>query len=159
MTLDPASNFARDTLQSDITDTDTVISVADASQFPDTANGSFNVVLWDSTNYRRPGGDPSVEIVRVTGRDTTNNELTISRAQEGTAAASHSTDDAVSLTYTAKFRDDIQSQVETKLESSNYNPETDTHDKYTDSEARTAVNNSDVEVTGLVLPVGTDKWV
>lgn len=49
----------------------------------------FNGWIWDTTVYPRAEDDPDYEIVRVT--DIDGDELTIVRAQEGTAAASHNT--------------------------------------------------------------------
>lgn len=109
MALDQAANFVVDELQSSVSDTATTLSVADASQFPDPANGEFNLVVFDAT---RPSKDPDVEVVRVTGRDTTNDELTVTRGKETTTAASHASGTAVELSYTAKFRDDIQTELD-----------------------------------------------
>jgi hypothetical protein len=47
----------------------------------------FNAVWWNATDYPDPSDDPGVEIIRVTAKST--DTLTITRAQEGTAAEDH----------------------------------------------------------------------
>ncbi|RME73426.1 MAG: hypothetical protein D6781_00420 [Verrucomicrobia bacterium] len=44
----------------------------------------FNLIWWQSTDYPDPADDPNVEIVRVTA--VVGDTLTVTRAQEGTAA-------------------------------------------------------------------------
>jgi len=111
MVLDQAANFVRGNLSSSVNSTQTTFPVNDASIYPDPANGEYNLVCWDFNTYARPDQDPNVEIVRVTGRDTTNDDLTVARAQEGTAGASHPSDSALQLSPTAKVFDDIESDI------------------------------------------------
>jgi hypothetical protein len=111
MVLDPTANFARSPVTSSVASGDTTISVSNADQFPDPANGAYNCVLWD-TAQGRPDQDSSVEVVRVTAYDTTNDTLTVTRGQEGTSAVSHPNTSAVALTYTAILRDDIDAALE-----------------------------------------------
>jgi hypothetical protein len=47
----------------------------------------FNAVWWNATDYPDPSDDLGVEIIRVTAKST--DTLTITRAQEGTAAEDH----------------------------------------------------------------------
>ena len=47
----------------------------------------FNAVWWNATDYPDPSDDPGVEIIRVTAKST--DTLTITRAQESTAAEDH----------------------------------------------------------------------
>jgi hypothetical protein len=47
----------------------------------------FNAVWWNATDYPDPSDDPGVEIIRVTAKST--DTLTMTRAQEGTAAEDH----------------------------------------------------------------------
>jgi len=47
----------------------------------------FNAIWWNATDYPDPSDDPGVEIIRVTAKST--DTLTITRAQEGTAAEDH----------------------------------------------------------------------
>lgn len=53
------------------------------------ATTPFNVVWWNSTDFADPSDDPNVEIVRVTNIAT--DTLTVTRAQEGTAATNKNT--------------------------------------------------------------------
>lgn len=131
MALDQVSNFIRGETAESITSTQTTISVANASIFPDPSSSQYNLVLWDADTYPRPDNDSNVEIVRVTGQDTTNDTLTISRGQEGTTGASHPNPSSLQLSPTAKMFGDIETELNDKLESSNYNPEADTHSKTT----------------------------
>lgn len=109
MVLDAVSNFVRGNLSASVTDTDTTFPVNDASIYPDpSADGEYNVVVWDASTYPRPDQDPAVEVARVTARDTTNDELTVTRGQEGTSGASHPSGSAVHLSPTAKMFSDIE---------------------------------------------------
>ena len=110
MVLDAVSNFVRGTADAEVGTEDTTVSVADASIFPDPAtDGEFNVVIWDANNFPRPDQDGDVEILRVTARDTTADELTVARAQEMTSEASHPEGSAIHLSPTAKMFSDIES--------------------------------------------------
>lgn len=109
MVLDPAANFVRGTTDSQINSTNTTLSVTDASIFPDpSSEGEYNVVVWDAANHPRPDEDSDVEIMRVSARDTNNNDLTVSRGQETTSGASHPSGAAVMLSPTAKMFGDIE---------------------------------------------------
>ena len=110
MVLDAVANFVRGTSTESINDSQTTIPVDDASIFPDpSVQGEFNVVIWDANNFPRPDQDADVEILRVTARDTDANELTVTRAQEMTSAASHPEGSAIHLSPTAKMFSDIES--------------------------------------------------
>ena len=110
MVLDAVSNFVRGSTDAAVGTEDTTVSVEDASIFPDPAtDGEFNVVIWDVNNFPRPDQDGDVEIMRVTGRDTTANELTVTRGQEMTSAAAHPEGSAIHLSPTAKMFSDIES--------------------------------------------------
>lgn len=92
MALDPATNFAKSVLAAGIDADDTSIDVTsgDGAKFPAPASaGAFNVIIWEKSTYQDPADDPNHEIVRVTARSTDN--MTITRAQEGTSAATHNT--------------------------------------------------------------------
>lgn len=112
MPLDNIENFVRGDTDESVDSTQTTISVVDASIFPDPSVTQYNLVLWDDYNYPRPDQDANVEVVRVSGRDTTNNNLTVSRGEEGTAAASHPNDSALQLSPTEKVFTDIESQID-----------------------------------------------
>jgi hypothetical protein len=114
--MDTFSNFAYGTLASGISDVATTanLTTGHGARFP--ASG-FNVVIWDTT-YASPTAayhDGAAEIVRVTSR--TDDALTITRAQEGTAAIAHNTAGrtyAVAQTFSKKTYDEIVA-VETAL--------------------------------------------
>ena len=108
--LDAVSNFVRGTADAAVGTDDTTVSVADASIFPDpSTDGEFNVVIWDVNNFPRPDQDGDVEILRVTERDTTDDELTVVRGQETTSATAHPEGSAIHLSPTAKMFSDIES--------------------------------------------------
>lgn len=111
MALDQADNFVRGDVNASIGFEDTTISVIDAGKFPDPSTSNYNLVLWDAANYKRPDADPDVEIVRVSGRDTTNNNLTVSRGEEGTAGTSHPDTSILELTPTAKLVNDLNTHI------------------------------------------------
>ena len=112
MALDPAANFVRVTTAEAVDNAQTSISVADASPFPDpSADGNYNVVIWDADNFPRPDQDSDVEVLRVTATDTGTDTLTVTRGEEGTAAASHPNGAAVHLSPTAKMFSDIQTKT------------------------------------------------
>ena len=111
MTLDQTANFVRGGVTSSIASGDTTIDVSDASIYPDPANGEYNLVLWDSDAHRRPDLDPDVEVVRATSRDTTNDILSVTRAQEGTSDVSHPSTSELQLAATSKFFGDVDSKL------------------------------------------------
>jgi hypothetical protein len=84
--MDQVKNFAKATVDGAYESTDTEIDVltSEGSRFP---TPPFNAVWWNATDYPDPSDDPIKEVVRVTAIaiDT----LTITRAQEGTAAEDH----------------------------------------------------------------------
>ena len=109
MVLDAVSNFVRGSTDAEVGTSDTTVSVEDASIFPDPEDdGEFNVVIWDVNNFPRPDQDGDVEILRVTARDTTADELTVVRGQETTSAAAHPEGSAIHLSPTAKMFSDIE---------------------------------------------------
>lgn len=81
--MDQAKNFAKATIVSSFDDNDTSITVDNGQglRFPTVP---FNAVIYNGTDYPDPADDPAVEVVRVTNIST--DTLTITRAQEGTAA-------------------------------------------------------------------------
>lgn len=84
--MDQAKNFAKATVDGAYESADTSIDVltSEGSRFPAVP---FNAVWWNATDYPDPSDDPIKEIVRVTAIAT--DTLTITRAQEGTAAEDH----------------------------------------------------------------------
>jgi hypothetical protein len=114
MALDQTQNFVEVDITGTYTNSDTTISLESggSSEVPDPANGEYNLVWFDAKNNAKPSFDPEVEIVRVIGRDTNNDTLTVSRGQENTSAVAHDTSDAdykFLLTPTSKLVDDIDS--------------------------------------------------
>lgn len=112
MALDQTQNFVEVDITGTYTSTDTTISLESggASEVPDPANGEYNLVWFDAENNAKPSFDPEVEIVRVTGRDTGNDTLTVQRGQENTSAVAHDTSNAdykFLLTPTSKMISDI----------------------------------------------------
>lgn len=111
MTLDPVANLIKRTVSTGYGASDTTIILSSGgSSLP---SPSFNVTWWNSSDFPDPSDDPNAEIVRVTG--VSGNTLTITRAQEGTAA---STKDAAGKTYklilgiTAKMITDIGANLQ-----------------------------------------------
>lgn len=92
------------TLSGDINSSVTSISVSDGSTLPDGSGGPFTVTI-------DPGG--TEEKVRVTAR--TGNTLTVSRAYDGTAAASHVSGVKVLHTITALDLDESNALVHALL--------------------------------------------
>jgi len=86
--MDTTKNFAKGTLSGAYNNSTTTITLGsgDGDRFPATP---FSAVWWNATDYTDPSDDPAVEIVRVTARSA--DTLTVTRAQEGTAAADHNT--------------------------------------------------------------------
>lgn len=83
--MDQAKNFAKVVVDGNYDGSATEIDILfSTNPLPDPP---FNAVWWNSTDYPDPADDPTVEIVRVTAQDDTT--LTITRAQEGTAAEDH----------------------------------------------------------------------
>ena len=123
MVLDAVSNFVRGNTDAEVGTSDTTVSVADASIFPDPeTDGEFNVVIWDAENFPRPDQDVDVEILRVTARNTTTDELTVTRGQEMTSAAAHPEGSAIHLSPTAKMFSDIEDTFTTEAEAADAAP-------------------------------------
>jgi hypothetical protein len=114
MTLDQTANFVRGAVSSSVASGDTTINVVDASIYPDPANGNYNLVIWDA-ELGRPEEDPDVEVIRVTGRDTTNDTLTVTRGQESTTAVSHPSTSEMHLSSTEKVFDNIDTKLFSSL--------------------------------------------
>lgn len=115
MAIDPVVNFGKVTVSTtyDGVATSVILSSGHGAKLPAPATaGEFNLVWWDSTTYPDPSDDPNVEIVRCTARST--DTLTITRAQENTAASTKNTSGKVYLMIlapTAKTITDINKIV------------------------------------------------
>jgi hypothetical protein len=138
MVLDTAANFVRSDVDADVAAGATTISVVNASLFPDpTTSTPYNCVLWDAS-LGSPYQDSDTEIVRVTAVDYTNNDLTVTRAQEGTADVFHPSTSAIQLSPTAKMISDVDSSLETIAD-------------FSTNEVTADVNNSAVTTDQQVL--------
>jgi len=116
MTLDQLENFINVEVAGTHTSGDTTVSLAngEASKLPDPANGEYNLVWYDSTNYSNPTFDPKVEIVRVTARDTNNDNVDVNRGQENTNASDKNSSGStyrMALVPTAKTIEDIEAEL------------------------------------------------
>ena len=95
-------NFAVTTLAQAVAVPDTAILVNDGSVFPDApAEGEFVCTLEDVSGNR--------EIVRCTARS--GESLTVTRAQEGTAAQAFNVGDVIELRYTAASMDEYFARI------------------------------------------------
>jgi hypothetical protein len=82
--LDPAFNGVEVTVSTGYDDTATtiVLSASEGAKLPNpSTDGNFNLVYFNSTDYKRPFDDPNVEIIRVTGIST--DTLTVVRPAAG----------------------------------------------------------------------------
>lgn len=88
MAIDSFKNFAKVTVSQgyDNTATTVVLIGNDGAKLP---TAPFNAVWWNVGSYPDPSDDPNKEVVRVTAVST--DTLTITRAQEGTAATTKNT--------------------------------------------------------------------
>ena len=89
-----ATNNAKSTLSSALSNTSMTVSVADGSSFPTPSTGEyFYVTLVDSSN--------NTEIVKCTVR--AGNGMTILRGQDGTTARTFSASDRIELRVVAAY--------------------------------------------------------
>jgi len=86
---DQVANFIMGTVSTGYDDVAITIVLDSGHGFPDPSGDNYNVVWWNSTNFSNPSDDPNVEIVRVTAKSS--DTLTITRAQESTAATTKNT--------------------------------------------------------------------
>ena len=126
MTIDPCVNFGKvqASLGYDNTALSIVLKVADGLKLPNpSADGAFNLVWFNSTDYADPTDDPNREIVRVTAKST--DTLTITRAQEGTTASTKNINGKVYLlilAITAKMITDIKTSLSSEGWVHDYTP-------------------------------------
>ena len=110
--LDPVSNFAIAQLSSGMAASATSFSVVtgQGALFPDPSTlGSYNVTIWNATDYANPSDDPTKIIFRVTAKSS--DTFTGSSSQEGGGAYAQNTAGKVykvSLGVTAKMISDIE---------------------------------------------------
>jgi hypothetical protein len=112
---DPVRNLTKVTVLTgyDSVATTVVLSSGQGAKLPSPAmSGAFNLVWYNSTDYKDPADDPYYEIVRCTGltADTT----TVARAQEGTSAHNHNIVGKIhsmKMSVTAKIITDLRTVV------------------------------------------------
>jgi hypothetical protein len=109
--LDPVANFIKLTVSTGYGSSDTtIVLTSGGSSLP---SPSFNMTWWNSTDYPDPSSDPNAEIVRISV--VSGNTLTITRAQESTAASTKNTAGktySIILGITAKMITDIGSNLQ-----------------------------------------------
>jgi hypothetical protein len=119
MTLDAVKNFGKVRVSTGYNDTATtiVLTTGHGARLPAPAtDGQFNLVWWNVTDHPDPVDDSNIEIVRVTAR--TADTLTVTRAQEGTAASTKNTSGKaynMILGVTAKTITDIAAEISTHV--------------------------------------------
>jgi hypothetical protein len=113
--VDPRANFARSNVNQGYNASATTITIdpndPNLSRWPSPTLRAYNAVWWNSTTYPDATDDPNVEVVRVTAiSGAGNNDFTITRGQEGTAATNKNSSGStykLQLSYTAKLADDL----------------------------------------------------
>lgn len=114
---DPVKNFAKVEVSTgyDAAALSVVLDAGDGAKLPaPAADGAFNLVWWNSTDYPDPSDDPNKEIVRCTARST--DTLTVTRAQESTGASTKNTGGKtykMILAPTAKTITDLSTKTKT----------------------------------------------
>ncbi len=105
-------DFAKSTLGAAIAPADTALAVAagDGAKFP--SNGSFMAVIWGAS-YSSPSDDPGREVVMMSL--SSGDSFSVTRAQEGTAAAAWNAGDHIAHTITAGTFSDFDVVGEIKM--------------------------------------------
>src|SRR5574341_2596818 len=87
----PVVDFGKVTVSTgyDAAATSLVLTTGHGSKLPATTLVGYLLVWWDSTTHSDPSDDPNAEIVKVTARS--GDPLTVTRAQDGTAASTKNT--------------------------------------------------------------------
>jgi len=137
MTLDQVENFVRVSVAGTHGSGASTVALesGEASELPPVTDGKYNLVWFDASGFAQPDADPNVEIVRVNSINTNNDTISVTRGVENTSATAKNTgtDYELHLTLTAKIIDDIDAN---KL---------DTTQRYTDSEAVSAIDDEVIE--------------
>lgn len=108
---DPVRNLLSVTVSAgyDFAATTIGLNPGDGARLPNPATeGAFNALYWNQGTYPNPENDANVEIIRV--NTVTDNELGITRAQEGTSASNKNTVGGtykLSIVFSKKSHDDI----------------------------------------------------
>jgi hypothetical protein len=115
--MDPVKNFAKCTVSTGYSEAPTtiVLSSGQGAKLPNpAADGAFNLVWFNATDYADPSDDPNVEIVRCTARST--DTLTVTRGQEGGASQTHNASGKIykmMLALSKKWIDDLVTNFNT----------------------------------------------
>ena len=153
MALDPSRNFAVVFVSGTISDSATSanLQVGEGAKLPQpSTEGSYNLVVWNATDYENAFDDPYHEVIRV-GARSTDTLSSLSRGQEGTSAVAHNMAGKVykmALTLTKKTFDEIPACYEAVLDG--------TTNSYTLSNVRLTTSSRCVAFWGLntFLPFG-----
>lgn len=117
--MDVVKNFAKVVVSAGYAAgaTSITLSTGHGAKLPDpAADGAFNLVWWNVTDYPDPTDDITTEIVRCTAR--TGDVLTVTRAQESTTDVDHNTATKtyqMILSLTKKMIDDIATALAAAL--------------------------------------------
>jgi len=137
MSLDQVENFVRVSVAGthDSGASTVALESGEASELPPVTDGKYNLVWFDTSGFAQPDADPNVEIVRVNSINTNNDTISVTRGLENTSATAKDTGTnyELLLTPTAKIIEDIDAN---KL---------DTTQRYTDSEAVSAIDDEVIE--------------
>jgi hypothetical protein len=112
---DPVRNLTKVTVLTGYDSAATTIALSSGQgvNLPDPAMyGAFNLVWYNSTDYKDPADDPYREIIRCTARTT--DIITGARAQEGTTAQNHNIVGKIysmKMSITAKIITDLRTVI------------------------------------------------
>lgn len=115
--LDQVVNFGKGTLAGTLNSSATSFTLAsgNGAKFPSFGGSlpSYNVIIWNWTDFKDPMDDPNHEVIRINGRSSDTFSPVV-RGQESTSAVGHETPDKeykVALVLTAKMISDIDAKV------------------------------------------------
>jgi hypothetical protein len=111
------ANFAATTIDGNITNSATSLSVASGAGAKFPSSGTFVCVIWHST-FASPDLDSNAEIIEVTARST--DAFTIVRGREGTSGHAWSTGDRIACNDTAGTWTQLYTVWDVTSEASDY---------------------------------------
>lgn len=106
-------NFGKGTLSAAIDSLATSLTLNAGHNFTHNTADTFRVIIWDINTYPNPDDDPSYEFVDMVWSGT-GETYNITRAQEGTVAASHPAGSAVREHITAGQLKELETAMELK---------------------------------------------
>jgi hypothetical protein len=152
--MDSLVNFGRAILSVNYDDSATSI-VLSAQQFAKLPQAApYNLVWWNHTDFPSPEDDSAVEIVRVTALNAGTYTLTITRAQEGTAAVVHNLSGKeywLMNGLTKAVMDGIQSAIDANAAKTWF--ELDVNSDLEPATVYQSGTNLEVDANGDVMPV------